>query len=43
VITLSITPPEGLTNDTLVSTFCTSDVNGLREMVSECKRLKVSG
>ena len=40
VITLSITPAEGALSQAPLLTFCTSDVDGLKLMVAECKRLK---
>ncbi|PPQ69978.1 hypothetical protein CVT25_001530 [Psilocybe cyanescens] len=40
VITLSVTPAEGLPNDAHPPTFFTYDVQGLRSVVTECKQLK---
>ncbi|KIM41337.1 hypothetical protein M413DRAFT_146739 [Hebeloma cylindrosporum] len=40
VITLSITPSEGLSNDVQPPTFFTYDVQGLKSLVAECKRMK---
>lgn len=40
VITLSITPAEGVLSQGRPLSFCTSDVDGLKLMVAECKRLK---
>ncbi|KAF8152980.1 DNase I-like protein [Crassisporium funariophilum] len=40
VISLSVTPAEGLPNDAQPPTFFTHDVQSLRSLVAECRRLK---
>ncbi|KAH9474443.1 Inositol polyphosphate 5-phosphatase OCRL [Psilocybe cubensis] len=40
VITLSITPAEGLPSDAHPATFSTHDVQGLKNLVGVCKKLK---
>jgi hypothetical protein len=40
VITLSVTPAEGLLGHDANLTFATTDVDGLKGLVTECKRLR---
>ena len=40
VLSLSITPAEGIPNEVQPPTFLTHDIQNLRSLVAECKRLK---